>query len=95
MIETDMKSFNEKIIEEFRANGGKVGMFADYPMVVLHTIGAKSGKPHLVPLVLTINEENEWILLRRLLAHRPIPPGSTTYAPIQKLTSSTARIRSR
>jgi len=62
MIETDMKSFNEKIIEEFRANGGKVGMFADYPMVVLHTIGAKSGKPHLVPLVLTINEENEWIL---------------------------------
>jgi len=60
--ELDMKSFNEKIIEEFRANGGKVGMFADYPMVILHTIGAKSGKPHLVPLVLTINGKQEWIL---------------------------------
>ena len=61
MSETNMNSFNEKIIEEFRANGGKVGMFADYPMVVLHTIGAKSGKSHLVPLVLTINGD-EWIL---------------------------------
>lgn len=52
---TEMKSFNEKIIEEFRANHGKVAMFADYPMVILHTIGAKSGKTNLVPLVLTIN----------------------------------------
>ena len=62
MSEMNMKTFNEGIIEEFRANGGKVGMFADYPMVILHTIGAKSGKPHLVPLVLTINEKDEWIL---------------------------------
>lgn len=62
MSELDMKSFNEKIIEEFRANGGKVAMFNDYPMVILHTLGAKSGRPHLVPLVLTINEKDEWIL---------------------------------
>ena len=53
----EMKSFNEKIIEEFRANGGKVAMFADYPMVILHTVGAKSGKTHLVPLVLTIKDD--------------------------------------
>ena len=57
-----MKSFNEKIIEEFRANAGKVAMFADYPMVILHTIGAKSGKVHLVPLVLTINADDENLL---------------------------------
>ena len=49
----EMKSFNEKIIEEFRANEGRVAMFADYPMVILHTIGARSGNLLLVPLVLT------------------------------------------
>jgi deazaflavin-dependent oxidoreductase (nitroreductase family) len=54
---SEMKTFNEKIIEEFRANHGKVEMFADYPMVILHTIGGKSGKTHLVPLVLTIKDD--------------------------------------
>lgn len=58
----EMKAFNEQIIEEFRANEGKVAMFAGYPMVILHTIGAKSGQSYLVPLVLTINEEDEMIL---------------------------------
>lgn len=53
---TDMKSFNEKIIEEFRANNGQVAMFADYPMAILHTIGSKSGKMFLVPLVLTVKD---------------------------------------
>jgi deazaflavin-dependent oxidoreductase (nitroreductase family) len=62
MSENDMQSFNTKIIEEFRANDGKVAMFADYPMVILHTIGAKSGNPLLVPLVLTINDAGDWLL---------------------------------
>lgn len=53
----DIKNFNQQIIEEFRANGGKVAMFADYPMVVLHTIGAKSGSTYLVPLVSIINDD--------------------------------------
>jgi len=58
----DMKAFNAQIIEEFRANQGQVEMFKDYPMVILHTIGAKSGKTHLVPLVLTINDDDEMLL---------------------------------
>ena len=58
----EMKSFNEKIIEEFRTNGGKVAMFADHPMVILHTIGAKSGNRLLVPLVVTIKENGDLIL---------------------------------
>ena len=53
---TEMKNFNEKIIEEFRANNGQVAMFADYPMIILHTVGSKSGKMFLVPLVLTIKD---------------------------------------
>lgn len=48
----DMNDWNTKIIEEFRANAGKVGgMFEGHPMVILHTTGAKSGKEHVNPLV--------------------------------------------
>jgi deazaflavin-dependent oxidoreductase (nitroreductase family) len=46
-----MKAFNAGIIEEFRANGGKVGgQFEGAPMVLLTTTGAKSGKSRLSPL---------------------------------------------
>jgi deazaflavin-dependent oxidoreductase (nitroreductase family) len=39
-------SFNEDIIAEFRANGGKVGgYFANTPLLLLHTRGAKSSQP--------------------------------------------------
>ena len=46
-----MTDFNAQIIEEFRANGGKVAQFGDAPIVVLHTIGAKSGALRETPLV--------------------------------------------
>jgi deazaflavin-dependent oxidoreductase (nitroreductase family) len=55
-------AFNEKIIEEFRANEGKVAMFAGMPMILLHTIGRKSGNTLLVPLVLTVKKEGEMLL---------------------------------
>jgi deazaflavin-dependent oxidoreductase (nitroreductase family) len=42
------------VIEEFRANGGKVGgPFAGAPMLLLTTTGAKSGQPRVAPLVYT------------------------------------------
>jgi deazaflavin-dependent oxidoreductase (nitroreductase family) len=48
----DMNDWNAKIIEEFRANGGKVGgQFAGAPMVLLTTTGAKSGQQRTTPLV--------------------------------------------
>ncbi len=44
--------FNDQIINEFRANEGKVGgPFEGAPMVLLTSKGAKSGKPHTTPLV--------------------------------------------
>jgi deazaflavin-dependent oxidoreductase (nitroreductase family) len=47
-----MAEFNKKVIEEFRANGGKVGSpFAGAPMVLLTHKGAKSGKTYTTPLV--------------------------------------------
>jgi deazaflavin-dependent oxidoreductase (nitroreductase family) len=43
--------WNTNVIEEFRANGGKVGgNFAGVPLVILHTAGAKSGEPRQTPL---------------------------------------------
>jgi deazaflavin-dependent oxidoreductase (nitroreductase family) len=48
----DMNEFNRTIIDEFRANAGKVGGgFAGAPMVLLTTTGAKSGKRLTTPLV--------------------------------------------
>ena len=43
--------WNKAIIEEFRANGGKVGgPMANMPLLLLHTTGAKSGQPRVNPL---------------------------------------------
>jgi deazaflavin-dependent oxidoreductase (nitroreductase family) len=45
-------AFNENIINEFRANAGKVGgPFEGAPMILLTSKGAKSGRPHTTPLV--------------------------------------------
>jgi deazaflavin-dependent oxidoreductase (nitroreductase family) len=46
-----MNDFNEQLIEEFRANGGKVGgPFAGANLLLLHTTGAKSGRRRVNPL---------------------------------------------
>lgn len=44
-----MSDWNVKIIEEFRANGGRVENFGDH-LVLLHTTGAKSGQVRVHPL---------------------------------------------
>jgi len=47
-----MENFNEKIINEFRANGGKVGgMFEGASVLLLHHVGAKSGTERVNPLM--------------------------------------------
>lgn len=54
---TDASEYNEmnrRVIAEFRENGGKVGgMFAGAPLLLLHTVGAKSGQARIFPLVYT------------------------------------------
>jgi deazaflavin-dependent oxidoreductase (nitroreductase family) len=47
-----MDDFNQKIIAEFRANGGKVGgQFDGAPMILLHHQGAKTGTERVNPLM--------------------------------------------
>ncbi len=49
---TVMSDFNQRVIEEFRANGGRVGgMFEGASLLLLTTTGARSGRPHTNPAV--------------------------------------------
>lgn len=46
-----INAFNTSIIDEFRANDGKVGgQFAGADLLLLTTTGAKSGQPRVSPL---------------------------------------------
>lgn len=48
----NMNDFNRRVIEEFRANDGKVGgIFEGRPVMLLTTTGAKSGRRFTLPLV--------------------------------------------
>ena len=47
-----MSDWNDKIVEEFREHGGKVGgQFAGAPLLLLHTVGAKSGRTRVSPMM--------------------------------------------
>ena len=47
-----MVDFNKQVVEEFRANAGKVGgMFEGASMLILHTTGARTGRELTTPLV--------------------------------------------
>ncbi|RAU96289.1 nitroreductase family deazaflavin-dependent oxidoreductase [Mycobacterium colombiense] len=47
----NVNAFNKGIIDEFRANDGKVGgQFEGASLLLLHTTGAKSGQPRVSPL---------------------------------------------
>jgi deazaflavin-dependent oxidoreductase (nitroreductase family) len=49
---TEAGGWNSKIIDEFRANGGKVGgPFEGAPLLLLHTTGAKSGLERVNPMM--------------------------------------------
>jgi deazaflavin-dependent oxidoreductase (nitroreductase family) len=54
MSENRMNDFNHALIDEFRSNGGRVtGTFANSPLLLLTSRGAKSGQTHTTPLVYT------------------------------------------
>lgn len=49
---------NETVITEFRSNSGKVsGDFAGMPLLLLTTIGARSGQARTLPLAYTTDED--------------------------------------
>ncbi|MDH3607169.1 MAG: nitroreductase family deazaflavin-dependent oxidoreductase [Acidimicrobiia bacterium] len=60
-----MNDWNRQIIEEFRANAGKVGSFGDAPMVILSTIGAKTGQLREIPLVALVDGDRLYVFASR------------------------------
>jgi deazaflavin-dependent oxidoreductase (nitroreductase family) len=59
-----MTDWNSRVIEEFRANQGKVGgQFEGAPLLLLHTVGAKTGQPRVNPVM-----------------YRPLPGGYAVFA---------------
>lgn len=58
---SDVNDWNAHVIAEFRANGGKVAQFGDAPLVILHTIGAKSGELRETPLVALVQDDGMYV----------------------------------
>ncbi len=54
----DTKSFIARNIDEFRSSGGRISSFADAPMLLLNTVGARSGQPRTNPLMYLDDESN-------------------------------------
>jgi deazaflavin-dependent oxidoreductase (nitroreductase family) len=55
--------WNQQIIEEFRANGGRVGgQFASSTLLLLHTLGAKSNQPRINPLAY-FKEDDKYVII--------------------------------
>ncbi len=48
----EANDWNSKVIEEFRSNGGRVGgQFEGAPLLLLHTVGARSGAERVSPVM--------------------------------------------
>ncbi len=60
---SDANNWNKAVIEEFRANAGKVGgMFAGKTLLLLHTVGAKSGKERINP-VACVTDGDRYVII--------------------------------
>jgi deazaflavin-dependent oxidoreductase (nitroreductase family) len=67
-----MPNRNTPIIDEFRANGGKVAAFGKQPLLLLHTIGAKSGEERVNPLACLRRDDTLYVFAT--FAGRPMNP---------------------
>ncbi|MCX6046657.1 MAG: nitroreductase family deazaflavin-dependent oxidoreductase [Chloroflexi bacterium] len=64
---TEQQEYNRKLIEEFRAARGTVGgPLAGRPLVLLTTIGARSGQPRTTPMMYVRNNEHLLVIASNL-----------------------------
>ncbi|MET8760832.1 nitroreductase family deazaflavin-dependent oxidoreductase [Lentzea sp. NPDC004782] len=58
-----MSDFNAEVIEEFRANEGRVGgPFAGAPIVLVHHRGRRSGKENIAPMMYLPHETDDDVI---------------------------------
>src|ERR1700688_2748371 len=76
MAMSESNDWNQRIIDEFRANEGKVGGgFAGAPMILVHHVGRKSGKEYVIPVVyLPTDGDDESIYIFASKAGAPVDP---------------------
>lgn len=73
-MSTSASDFNAQIIEEFRANHGRVGgRFENMPLLLLHHVGARSGQPRVNPVAYQRDGERYVIFASK--AGAPSNPG--------------------
>ena len=58
-----MSDWNTGIIEEFRANQGKVAEFEGFTVILIHHLGAKSGIERVNPLVCYPMSDDEFAVM--------------------------------
>lgn len=88
---------NQRIIDEFHANGGVVGgPFAGVPLLLLTTTGAKTGKRTISPVACT--EDGDRLLIYASAAGRPRHPAwyhNLVANPLVTVEYGTARFSAR
>jgi deazaflavin-dependent oxidoreductase (nitroreductase family) len=59
-----VSDWNQQVIDEFRANEGRVGgMFEGAPMIIIHHLGAKTGVERETPLVYFAEDDGQMIIV--------------------------------
>jgi deazaflavin-dependent oxidoreductase (nitroreductase family) len=72
---SDMNDWNKQIIDEFRANEGRVGgNFEGAPMVLIHHKGRKSGNDYVTPMMFLPDDDSETIYVFASKAGAPTHP---------------------
>jgi deazaflavin-dependent oxidoreductase (nitroreductase family) len=105
----DYKDFNDKIIEEFRANGGRLsGPFQGVTVLLLHSTGARSGQERVNPVAYQTLEDDSVAIFaskggaptnpdwyHNLVAHpdTTVEMGSDTYAVRARVAQGEERDR--
>jgi deazaflavin-dependent oxidoreductase (nitroreductase family) len=70
----DIREINRSVIEEFRANGGKVGgAMAGAPLLLLTTKGAKTGKSRVNPLAY-LTDKDRYVIIASYAGSPTNPP---------------------
>ena len=68
-----MTDWNQQIIEEFRANDGRVGgAFEGAPLLLLHAFGRKTGTERVNPLMY-LPDEGRWVVFASKGGHPAHP----------------------
>lgn len=98
-----MSNFNDEIVAEFRANGGVVGgPFEGRSLLVLHTVGRRSGTPRVNPLAYTTDEDTyllcgsnsgapkdpDWVANAGAMAEVTLEVGTRTLKAIPRVITS-------